>query len=119
MSPTDRKSMSSRGKKGLAQEERLSQMVSCRVQRILEEEDETIQVRIIGVQKQDTLFSDMHFSMSDASATVEVDPNKANCFEASITYVKHKGFRPYRALADSLAEEIIDKIGVLLDESEG
>jgi len=93
-------------------------MVSRRIQKILSQEGETMEVRIIGVEKQDTLFSDMHFCISDASATVEVDPSRANCFTASITYIKRKGFKPCGTLADSLAEEIMDKIEVLLKEAD-
>ena len=118
MNQTARVRMNPRQRVRLTQEVRLAQMVARRVQKILNEEDETIGVRIVGVQKQDTLFSDMHFCLSDASTIVEMDPNRANCFTASIMYFKHKGFRPYGALADSLAEEIIDKIGVLLEEAD-
>ena len=118
MTPVARERMNPRQSVRLTQEVRLTQMVLRRVEKALIDEGEDIEVRIIDVKKREMLFSDAHFCMSNASATVEIDHDRVNSFSVIIAYDNRKGFMPFGAIADSLASEILDKIGTYLEPSE-
>ncbi|HPR91553.1 MAG TPA: hypothetical protein PK547_02350 [Candidatus Paceibacterota bacterium] len=118
MRPIVRARMDSHERARRTREVKLSQMVLRRVEKVFADENESIEVRIVKVCRMATLYPDMHFCMADASADVTINYEKANSFNVILTYADRKGFIPFGALADSLASEILDKIGELLDESE-